>query len=596
MLMGVWIVFGMAVWHYRKKLINYGQTSRNLQRIEGREFLFYFFYALGLYAYLYFLNVASVYGEMRGTHKDAVFYAGVVSNLNRLGIETTLLEPSVFTHNEPARFYHYFELWFAAGVSRFFHTTGLYALVLVANVTTLALAAMGGLAIATRMIGKRTVAWFLGIALLFINSYQLLPGGKELSVLSYSVMQLTLGIKMSIVLVLLIWFWMVRSSGDMMARMIPIALVCIIYPTVFPVVGVSAFVTLAIVSLLDKQVTGKEMRSSWAMIVLVWAFVFLFYACNKGERDVASSSGGAATGLIAGYLASYGVVGMLCSSGGHLIKGVLSFLLHVLPVALLTWFVWRRKKPAWGLTHTRDSIWIASMFVVGFGGECLFYRVIDYSQIMINILAPLTLLLTFWIVCAFLSDRSHKTAWIVAFLCFVIPWTTSARNRTTLVSLVSHNRQEEAADSNDYRTLAAVVGSREVKIAYVMDKSVYAQKSPFQKNIFTKIPFPDCRRFSDTYFPVCLSAFDIPSSGPFEEKWQLDRRNRKSAFYRYVTRKRMTEQIQEAKIDFLKDFSFDYLFVPREDTTWEQFRGLRVARVIQFNTGLYKLLELRKGE
>ena len=105
------------------------------------------------------------------------------------------------------------------------------------------------------------------------------------------------------------------------------------------------------------------------------------------------------------------------------------------------------------------------------------------------------------------------------------------------------------------------------------------------------IPYPYLCRFTDNYYPICLSVFEIPKAKDIKESY-CDNENLISPFYRFAG-DTIGKSIDSLKKEFIKKYHIDYLFLEKGNTFSKIVKTMPIEKMISFEDEPYEIFKFK---
>lgn len=608
---GFLIVVVAATIVYRGSLVGKEEFWRNVRRFEWSPCGVFILYMLVVSLLVEWAHVASVFGS-RMSSWDIKYWAALVSTLNSAGIESSVSEDPTFMIDKAPQIYHYFELWMAAFSTKLFDLSAYYAILLHSTVFLLTLLVFGGYALALNAIKKPAVAFLAAFGIVAVISWQYNPFGVQW--LPPGPCFLTMyasDVKLPEIGVMFVWFLMTwNRTSDIGVRLLPLFVVMFVNSITAPVLSVS--VTCVLLCML---ILKRCSRFDWELRRPVLLAV------------IAIGSIGALYGIAAVYSGlhrpevmvpeRFQPVGMLhlrfqngifCVIRESLIRCIKSALMYVVPTVPFIGMAWMLKDRFQKISSELRvfmGLVVVTIYLVSASAGSVFYAFLDFSQVPNNVMYPLLAVICFAVFCNWLAQIKMRRAMWSALIIFLIwPWVSSRENRVLITEFMLRERddQKQASMLSDENKLEELFGNRYHKIAFVLNlgmKRVCPME--FWFNYYLRTPFSNVRNFSNYYYPICLSFYDIQevveSSGMTTEfKSSFANRLEDSPFANYVFSKKRAvlnaPEVLKLQLDFLKEHKIPYVIVPDQDAVYERELREIVKRVVKMDSEPYKVLEL----
>lgn len=436
------------------------------------------------------------------TSPDLYYYGSAADYMNKFGIESNSFEIIDVKNTSPSldNLYHYFELWFAALLSKLSGTTGVNALMKVCFPFLYSLIGLGCLKVINYSSKLKLISRFSIAVLIFfltpISSYLEAFSGKIFSIGFSSNLSLMseFGEKLSVpTLFLILSLVLYKFCGikRLFLTITPLLVLSVIYPTTLPglmgTIGVGIIWFLIFKRKKIESVMKKEILYVLYAVIVTMLFFFAFFLLNeKSEKNPDSINSMQMT--IAYILKPENLILLL----KNFIANYIKYIIIELPYILL--FLTSRK--SYKQFSQAEKWTLISLFVV-FSFSSFISFVLAANPNAYQFLENLMLSILFVIHFLILFKAFQQQKWISIIAFFVV-----------LVSLFG-NDAFKGYTKKDYRPefvseIKQEIGSEDYLFAYRKD-TIY--NSRYEKSAYYK-PLFFINTFNPFYFPFDLGALD----------------------------------------------------------------------------------------
>lgn len=478
----------------------------------------------------------------RFVHWDTAFYGGIADSFNNYGVENANL--AIIDKNMVApQPYHYFEIWTAALLARFWFLTGTVATVFLLYPLLSAIIFIGiaGLILDVFNI-KKTLAIILSFTILFVVpiSYHVfifttIGGGYGFIKLIYLYIGLLLAL---------------YYRRNLINFIFCLSLAALLFLTTFPTIlgGVSLFLFIL---LLQKKVGLKDFFKYISIPLLILLGIFIFYAFQKsGESKYGSAL------YLDYYLNQRGYIRFMEIFFNRSVK----YFLACLPFAVFYLFLWKKE---YRKKFSNAILIFFSLSLVGLFVSVLMHINLNSGQFFTNTLYPLWALYTLLAIVYFFKvvqlKKTHKyLLYIWIFFLIAIQIKPMTKEWFDVLS------RREPLDTETYSFLQQEMKLNS-KVAYIYSKRYYQEGSLSDLNFNFSIPFHSFRMLSDNYFPICISVHDIPLSTNYQKAY-IGSTVTQSPFWLFVSKHKLENNITQAQVMFMKEYEIDFLITELDNT------------------------------
>lgn len=574
---GIWILilcyYLMGRCHSRPQNLLDPIKEIRRERITGLYFMGCSFCALAFF----YMQMAAGFGQTPiALYKDFSFYGAIADRLWATGIENTSQELNLVYCQSAPSFYHYFELWFAGLLGGVFHAPAAVSLFLVVHPLLIGATCCGAQSVARRY-GIRPVASHLLAPVVLLATCYLVPGYGS----SFRPVITMIGAKVTIVLAMLIWYALAKENDSLIARLMPLCLLCILYPPVLPVLTAAMILTLLVLGVV-RQVNIREMCQPMALILLPLVWVCLFY------WQPFSSESAHHTNLSASdfFKEAVGRDMFIQLPLRMLKKGML--LISILP--FLTLLLNKRTRAQVIAHEWRGSIWIIIGVVAAGTTAVSLLQGYDYDVIQLYtcIWVPMTLSLSYVVMCAALVNSPVWRSALTAMLVVMAVALSNDVVRNAITGNGLSRRMQLASESAD---AARILGAGPPRVTYMMD-SFGGDLSYLSASL--NMPFPSIRMFRADYYPIFLSGSALPERQDFAGRKSVLNQRASFQFERYCRMRGLSPADNESILLFIADYNIQFMIVPTS-SKWVETVKLPIIRRHAFPVSGWDILELPVG-
>lgn len=572
-MVGAWIILLYSVVYYQKhEEFSLKLFKENIGKVEWKYIAVFSFLLLFITAY--YVNRFGI--QLKDINVDPVFYAGASDYIKKAKIES--LSFNVINLSEAPVFYHFFDIWFMLLLHTVFNSSSLNNLAYVILPLYTSIITVGAMALAESYYpgGKLLIYLTIGLFFLFTSTfedifnpiYRLLNVEKtENEAFIYMAYH-----KLAIIYICVVWFFINAKTKDFFKILLPLSLVTIFYQTTLPgiVGGFGLFYLFWIIKTKDFSKAG------W--IILLWLipviYTALFFFLNRSPDPRLFDYS-----LTDTIRDNYDSLRSIFLSLSRFIRYSTRLILSLAVYLTLFILFYRNYLPL--IRKTTHFYIIISLYVIALLTVCTVSYLVNSFQFITNLFKPIINTCCFILIVMLVFDSNNLKRYIGILL--------------MILNFVFHfptwGVTEPRLDKNNYQQLVSEFKGQEYKIAYILDSGSYG--SIFDKSANLLIPFPNIRRFSDTYFPVCLSVFDIPEPKNINEKYTIYSNLNESPFYAYVVRNNLENDISQAQFDFLRLHRFDYLIVRKGSSFYKNLSSYNITKTIYLENEEYDIFKLK---
>lgn len=547
---------------------------------EWKELL-YVGIAIGIFAvffsFLFGYHHDSFYGI-----KDYSFYAGIAQSLINTGIEAPAFHCNMPGNTLAASpsFYHYFELWFAGTISFVFNSNIFYTIIYIVQpiffslIVLLCYAIFQKLVPHTQFLFLRIIPFFFVIvssfaelANLFFNSNYFITS----ALISFY------NIKLVLIYICILWFFSNITSKEYI-KIFPLFILMFVYPPTLPVLLCGLFVYIVYRSLYYKSLQIRL----FSLYAIVGIFFLLFYTLQQ-NTSVETTYSMQEHIFIKLQNIDYQEIKRLV--GNILLYSFRMYGLFVLVILTLFVLIKNKKQVFISLFPFHTWILFLTMLCAGLCAHTLLFEVTDFQQLHQNFFMPFFNILLFLFFLFFIVYKQKFSG--IFFVCISLI--------SCVLFLNNYDYFKDKKDvANKYNLLQAEFLDSLFTSVYI--KNAQSYKSVFDRNInFTK-PYSEITRFSNHYFPICLSVFEIPSVSKKEDLLYGTYAIKSSPFYQFVGDTTGGVNLDSLKIAYIRKFKIDYLFLEQNNPFEKQLKALPVEKRFSFENEEYEIIKFDWGK
>jgi hypothetical protein len=575
-LSGIWVITGLyLIWN--KRLISY-LSIQKIKFIEWQAILYYLSGLLFLMAFFYY-RVVNIDGFHKMVFLDNSFYAGIGDFLNKYGIESTSFNTIDIKGQGPS-LYHFFNEWYMALIAKIFAITSLSAYSFIGLPIMWTIVFIGAVWISHQFFHKKAVIhWLISINVFFIlglGEYLQNLFFIQKGITFWDMNILNVGLtKLGIACILIISASMNLKDKLTINFFYPLAILSILYVTFSPTIFGATIIYFLYFKILKKEVYLKELL----IISLSIVFIGLFYFINSFFSEKP--------------LESYGILkhfGEYLKSKEFTIKPYLitfyaTFIRFLIANLLYFSFFIFNKARFKNVKNFNKPLWIflVGLLLTGYVMYVMLTFMADGTQFLTNPVQSFYIILLFTFLCYIIST-AKKIDWvvltiIVGFLFINLyrdypyagQWNLKKLNITYWIKLEKEFKGKEFS-------------------------SVYLRKENSFKvyNHNLQIPAMDLRYITTSYYPISLGIFEMPPY-PYLASKETDINSKTtSAFYRFVHQNKLINNVDSAKIQFIKKYKIDYLFIEKGNQWFENTKNhLPICYTIEDNQEAFRVIKLK---
>jgi len=568
----VLLLLFILYYYKRTQKISLANIRQNSMFFEFKELL-YLIVVISIMVSFFSFLFGRFFDHSEGLY-DFSYYAALSNTLNIHGIESTQ-----FYSNMPGNtlgsspvFYHYFELWFTAIVKSLFNISSFNALMYIVQPFFFSLIILLAKSyIVQNKIGKTKFVLLVVPFLIIITS----SNAKILNIflaqdhLRFITTQLVyyFNIKLSVVYLCIFWF-ILNKENSWFERLIPLGILCFIYPTTLPAIVVGSICFLLYLRFIEKK------PFSWISLLYILIpaiYIAIFYSIQY--KDVQGINSVGVSSIIVNKIVHYSILD-LKKIIGDTFYFYGAYLLFLLPLYLI---LKDNRIKLMLHSYKLTLIFVLILFVITTVAHSVTFGIWDADQFQYNLFFPI-----FNIICFLLLIQIVEKH-INIFLLFVI------LNLSTLYIYLNSIYQYKALyNSTQYMILDNEFSNKLFSSAYIKNKSSY--KGRGDSYLDMKIPFSYLRRHTDSYYPVCLSVFEIPKSHNDIESELIGQNEHVSPFYRFVG-DTAGKSIDSLKMEYLKRYKIDYLFIEKGNLFYKELGKMPIEKRISFDNEPYDIIK-----
>ena len=559
--------------------ISFSYVHQNIFSFEFKEYLYFLLLLivfLSAFHFLFGLNHANPDGIC-----DFSYYAAVGNSMLHNGIETNdfYINLNGNQHSSAPTFYHYFELWFAVIVKSIFSITTFDSIVFIVQpiLFTLLVIVVKGFIKQILTISNSLVIYTLPLLIVIISSSSeifnlLLPNSQ----LHFTTTQLLyyFNIKLSVIYICILFFLMYRNRY-IFEMYIPLGLLCILYPTTFPVIVTGIlFFNLYLFFIQKKPFLWRN----YLPIISVAIFIVCFYSFNHlGTIFINKKT---LSSIVINKMIHFSLIDVKHFIG-DMFYFYFPYILYAIPSLIIFKNIVYRKS-----ILTKNTIFYIALFILMFiisgGVYCLLFGIPNADQIQKNLFFTV-----FNIACLIiLLFLFEKRQYFIFILYLIINFISLGLN---INKICLHYTTYELSKE---KVLSKEFSEKRFSSVYIKNSSDY--KTYMDRYIDLIIPYPELRRYTDSYYPECLSIFEIPKSKDELKDWDADDRNDIPflPFYKFAG-DNTGRSLDSLKKEFIVKYKVDYLFLEKGNKFSSVIKTMPVEKRMSFDDEPYEIIKFK---
>jgi hypothetical protein len=487
-------------------------------------------------------------------HPDFSFYAAISEILNKTGIESKLMTPAI-NGIKHFQFYHYFELWLNAGLTKVFGFTSLYTLVFIL-IPLLVTVLFTGIFEYLREFHPyfKTKYWLslaLSITVVFLFPYTisfrwLLSFGNDFNLWNPSI-AMTTSIKWTVVASGLLYLISDFKRNGIKNLPLILGFIAVIYPPTMITIVPSLFIWM-FYALYNKEF-GAAKNSFFICGIIIAGMLYVVF---NGVLPETSNAGPGTLDLVISYFTEDYTRIFLLIKEPILRTGYM--LLAFSPLLILLWFHYKKRGMLTFIKEKKDLIvFLCIAYFISVVGIVLLSFSKDGDQIHSNIFYPFYILLV--------------------FLCFVKLFFANSLLRNLAISLflvtlsisvygsIDYSNSIENPDLENKEAIIQALAVSKGKVVFLSSEETLKNKRRKHPNFI--IPGYNLRFYVEDYFPHALSLdrIKIESIG---DQFYLSQGIRSAQYYSEIiehdlTYKEVIERHDEIKFLIIDKKAPEYL-------------------------------------
>ncbi|MBU0490153.1 MAG: hypothetical protein KKA07_12910 [Bacteroidetes bacterium] len=574
-LIGLLFLGVFLIYYFRKKDVFVFQIDRKkLFSFEFCEFAYFLVYLSASLLLLLF----TFREEQNHTvlMYDYSYYSAIVNNMLSNNVETMGLSKCLpgSEFDSVPYFYHYFELWFAGFVKFLFGIKAFYALVLVVMPIFFASLLSAAKLLIHKLLPNANpiLRWILPFVVLLISSNASLFNSLffQNDTLTNNLLISDSQIKLSIVYICVMWFFL-NIDRPLFEKLIPLSLMCFLYPPTMPVIFSGSGLYLALVFVFkNKSFCWK----SFFLVLIPGVYMVGFYAMHPPlpPNPCYDSMITVLAQKLSGYSFSdlkMFVTELLSLYGMYVIYAILAIVIFK---QIVQQNVISRK------SIIQAGILLGSMFVTSSFVYAIMHGIIDAGQMQTNFINPVLNVSVFGMLMFLLRDKKMRFVFSLFLVVSIVNISVHIYDSNIVVEIYDKKETEILKNEFQGRTFSSV---------YIKNNESYTSVN--DRNINWIIPYPYLRQYSDSYYPVCLSVYEIPEpKSNFEALFGSDLIYY-SPFYQYV-KNSGSKSNDILKKSFIEKHKIDYLFIEKKNPFTSLLHDLPVTKTLRFENNPFEII------
>jgi len=559
--------------------ISFKKVKLNINFFELKDFMYFLlllFIFLGIFQFLFGFNHANPDGIT-----DFSYYAAVSNSISTHGIETCdfYINMPGNTLNSFPLFYHYFELWFAALIKSYFPISTFYSIIFVIQPILFAL-----MVLLTKSFIKQSFT-ISNVLLLAILPFLIILSTSSAEIynviipnahLHFTTTQLIdyFNVKYSIVYICIL-FYILNRNQTSFERYLPLGILCLLYPTTFPVI-VTGIICLNFYLFLFQRKTISWMNLLF--IVSIAFFIVFFYSLQRSGSIFINKQ--TLSSIILDKILHFSFIDFK-RFAGDTFYFYFPYLLYIIPLFVIFKDNSYRRKVVSNNVLLNIALFVL-MFSISAVVYCLLFGIPNADQIQKNLFFPVLNIVSFIILILLYEKRRYYL-----FTLFVL---------FNLISLGLHIHKiclfNTCNGTSKIEILSKEFSNKKMSSVYIKNTSSY--KTYMDRYIDLIIPYPYLRRFTDSYYPECLSIYEMPKSKESLKDWDADNLNNipSTPFYRFAS-DTSGKSIDSLKKAFIEKYKVDYLFLEKGNPFSTVVKTLPVEKRISFADEPYEIIKFK---
>jgi len=465
-------------------------------------------------------------GGFINVHYDLSFYAAISEILNKTGIETKLFDPAL-DGVQHFNFYHYFELWLNAGLTKIFGFTSLYTLIFILIPLLVTVLFTGVFEyLRESNLYFRTKYWLplaLTITIVFLFPYTIslrwmLSLGTDFNPWNPSIANVThTTIKWTLVASGLLYLISDFKRNGIKNLPLILGFIAVIYPPTMITIVPSLFIWM-FYALYNKEF-GAAKNSFFICGIIIAGMLYVVF--NEALPETAKSIPGTLDLVISYFTEDYSRIFLLIKNP-ILRSGYI--LLAFSPLLILLWFHYKKKGLARIIEDKKSLVvFLCIAYFISVLGVAFLCFTYDGDQLHENIFYPLYILLVFFIfVKLFMSNVILRNLAISLFLVTL---------SLSIYGSIDYFKSRVYPDIENKEAIIQALKGSKGKIVWVSSEEAFYNTR--KKNTNFIIPGHNLRFYVEDYFPQCLSLDRIKLESIYEQS-NLSQTIQSSKYYNEI--------------------------------------------------------------
>lgn len=517
----------------------------NFLKIEGKPLLLFIGTLLIFSACFYF----AVFPDLINVHNDFIYFGALADYLNIYGIESNTL--NIILDTVKPNFYHYFNEWGAAFISRVSNEVGLVSLLYIYFPLLLSTLFIG-LVCLTHKITNKSILYSIGISFFFFILSPIAGGGDVPALFSLGDFQLSIGsyfstpvIKFVPVVILLLTTILTFTSN----KFTKTVYLFLIIAYVWPVTTVAIFGGILLQIVFQKFRYNKFLKKEFILLLVGVAYIVSFYLFQSSKVQLSDQSNSSYLDFLFNYIKNdLNILEHIKYFFGTIATRFYYYSIFILMIILN----WKLLKTYVNNIKKFQSYILLYLFIAicGLLGKSALYFMNDSNQLFENIFDHSFMFIATFVLFAIVLKNKWNYLFVVLFFSTSIityQKQLGQKSKEIDVALVE-NLKNEFGDNH-----------------YTFASSVKADNSLFghiNQTVYPPLLF--LRAYTNSYFPINISLYDryqvqYIQETNYTKKIRFQSLMKRSPFYYYVEKNGIKKVDWKIKYDFLKEHKIDYL-------------------------------------